>query len=226
MGTYPKYFANTISLFGISKAFGLASFRAGVVVAPLPVCKGLSQAIFQLMDSTPVPQVAGIVGAFNGSDRRYKEYDRYFRPIIAEYVYRYQFFKAMVEGIDSIPDQNTRQKIENDIRAYQKDENTVKMLLEGIPGVHIRKGTEPDSGFFACMDLTPLKGKKYGDKVILNDEDMLEYFYIKGKIVWIMGESMSWPYEDEIIGRVNFALEKEALVYNMSIITKAVRELQ
>jgi len=226
LATNPKYFNNTISLFGLSKSFGLASFRAGVIVAPIPICKGISQMIFELMDSTPVPQVEAMVGAYNASNKRYKEYDKYFNPIIKEYEYRYQLFKSMVEGINTIKDEKIKEKIRKDIYKYQSDEEIRKMLLKGIPNVTIRKGTEPESGFFSVMDFTELKGKKYNDKVINNDEDMLEYFYIKGKIVWIMGESMSWPYEDEIIGRVNFALTKKALIDNMSIITKAVRELE
>ena len=76
------------------------------------------------------------------------------------------------------------------------------------------------------MDFTKLKGKKYGDKVIENDFDMLEYFYIKGKVVYIMGESVNWPNTDELIGRINFALTKKALINNMKIITTSVRELK
>lgn len=225
MGTYKKYFNNTISLFGLSKSFGLASFRSGVVVAPIPICRGIASQIFQLRDSTPVPQVESMVGAYNASDKRYKSYEKYFAPIIKEYKYRYLLFKAMVEGIEVIKEDKIRNKIKKDIYKYEKDENIRKMLLEGIPNVSIRKNSEPESGFFALMDFTKLKGKKYGNKIIENDFDMLEYFYIKGKIVYIMGESVSWPNEEEIIGRINFALTKKALINNMTIITKSVREL-
>ena len=119
-----------------------------------------------------------------------------------------------------------KNRIIRDIYHYEKDENIRKMLLEGIPNVSIRKNTEPESGFFAVMDFTKLKGKKYENKVIENDCDMLEYFYIKGKIVYIMGMSVSWPNEDEIIGRINFALTKKALINNMKILTTSVRELR
>ena len=226
LATYPKYFNNTISLMGISKAFGLASFRAGVIVAPIPICRGITTHIFEMMDSTPVVQVESVAGAFNASDKRYREYDRYFEPLMNEYEYRYELFRAMVEGIDSIKDQKTRNKIIRDIKHYEKDDDVRKLLLEGVPDVEIRKGTTPESGFFAVMDFTKLKGKKYGDKVIENDFDMLEYFYIKGKIVYIMGESINWPNHDELIGRINFALTKKALINNLKIITTSVRELE
>lgn len=226
LATNPKYFNNTISLFGISKAFGLAGFRAGVIVAPIPITRGINGQIFQLMDSTPVVQVESVVGAFNASKRRYKEYKRYFTPLIKEYKYRYLLFKAMVDGIDSIDDIHTKNKIKKDIYKYEKDEKIRQILLEGIPNVSIRKYTEPESGFFAVMDFTKLKGKKYDNKIIENDFDMLEYFYIKGKVVYIMGSSISWPNEDEIIGRINFTLTKKALINNMKIINTSVRGLK
>ena len=226
LATYPKYFNNTISLMGISKAFGLASFRAGVIVAPIPICRGITTQIFETMDSTPVVQVESVAGAFNASDKRYREYNRYFRSLMKEYEYRYELFRAMVEGIGSIKDMKTRNKIIRDIKYYEKDDKIRKLLLEGIPNVEIRKGTTPEYGFFAVMDFTKLKGKKYGDKVIENDFDMLEYFYIKGKVVYIMGESVNWPNSDELIGRINFALTKRALINNMKIITTSVRELK
>ena len=226
LATYPKYFNNTISLMGISKAFGLASFRAGVIVAPIPICRGITTQIFETMDSTPVVQVESVAGAFNATEKRYKEYETYFKPLMKEYEYRYDLFRAMVEGIDTIKDGKLKKKIIRDINHYEKNDKIRKLLLEGIPNVEIRKGTTPESGFFAVMDFTKLKGKKYGNKVIENDYDMLEYFYIKGKVVYIMGESVNWPNTDEIIGRINFALTKKALINNMKIITTSVRELE
>ena len=36
---------------------------------------------------------------------------------------------------------------------------------------------------------------------------------------------MSWPYEDEMVARTNFALDLPALVKNYSIIGQVVEEL-
>ena len=136
--------------------------------------------------------------------------------------------KALEEG--NVVDPNTIIPLDENIKNPTPEQENLevfrKMLLEGIPNVSIRKNTEPESGFFAVMDFTKLKGKKYNDKVIENDFDMLEYFYIKGKIVYIMGRSVSWPNEDEIIGRINFALTKKALINNMKILTISVRGLE
>ena len=226
LATFPKYFNNTISLFGISKAYGLASFRAGAIVAPIPICRAITAQIWQYMDSIPTPQIQAVIGAFNGSEKRYKMARKYFKPIISEYKYRFMLLKALIEGIDSISDIKLKNKIIRDIYKYEKDKESRKYLLKGVPGVFIKKGTTPMSGFFAVIDFTRLKGKRYEDIVINDDFDLLKFLYIEGKIKCIMGKNMSWPIEDEIVARVNFGLEKHALVNNVSIINKAVRKLK
>ena len=226
MATYDKYFNNTISLFGVSKAFGLASIRAGVVVAPTPICKALTTEIEYQMTGYPVVQAACITGAFNGTNKRYKDVKNYLDPIINEYQYRFLLLKALVEGINTIKNVDAKNRIIKDLNKYVKDENTKKLLLEGIPNVEIRKGTTPESGFFAVIDFTKLKGKKYDNNIINTDIDLLKYFFIEGKVKFIMGSNVSWPYEDEIVGRVTFSLDIDALIMNMIIVNKAVRKLK
>ncbi len=226
MASIPKYFNNTISMFGISKAYGLASFRAGVIVAPIPICRGISNLIFQAMDSVSVLQVKALEGAFNGTDKRYKETKKYFTPIIKEYQYRYELLKCLVEGINSITDNTIKTKIKRDIAYYEKDPSIQKILLEGIPLVTLRKNTVPTSGFFAILDLTNLRGKKYANNTINTEYDLLKYFYIEGKILYLMGSNISWPYDNEMVARINFGLEKKALINNFKIINLAVRKLK
>ncbi|MGM9835113.1 MAG: aminotransferase class I/II-fold pyridoxal phosphate-dependent enzyme [Bacilli bacterium] len=221
----PKYFNNTISLFGLSKAFGLASLRAGFVVAPYPIVRALANNINHSMDSIPVPLVESVAAAFNGTDRRYKVVKNFLKPIIAEYQYRYNLLKALVNGINTIPD-CYHSRVISDVRKYSQDENEVSELLHGLKNVSIRKGTEPDSGFFAILDFTGIKGKKTKEYTINTDKDLLRYLYEKGKIRFIMGSNMCWPNKDEIIARVTFGLDIKALVYNFSIINKSLKELK
>lgn len=226
MAIYPKYFNNTISLFGISKAYGLASFRAGFIVAPIPICRGIANNIFQMMDSVPVLQVESVVGAFNGTNSRYNQTKKYFKKIINEYKYRYNLLLALIYGINNINNEALKNKIKKDIDSFEKDTEIRKMLYEGIPEVEIRKKTDPESGFFAILDFTKLKGKKFDNTIINNDLDILKYFYIKGKVKCIMGMNMSWPNENELIARINFAIEKKALINNFKIIKKSIKELK
>ncbi len=226
MASNPKYFNNTISLFGISKAYGLASFRAGFIVAPTPIIHKIEDKTFQTVLSTPALQVEACSGAYNGSNKRYRYYKKYFKKLIPEYKYRYQLFKAMVDGINSVKDEKLKNKIVKDIKKYIKGEEELKVIFKGIPNVSIRKGVVPKSGFFAVLDFTKLKGKTYDDNLIENDYDLLKYFYIKGKVEYIMGKSMSWPNKEEIIGRISFALTKKAMIDVMYIINTAVRDLK
>ena len=81
MGTYEKYFDNTITITGLSKSYGLASLRAGMIVANEAIIRGVRNYIFQTMDSSPVLQGKALAGAFNSSYTREQEYEKYFNPI-------------------------------------------------------------------------------------------------------------------------------------------------
>ena len=224
MISYPKYFDNTISLFGLSKAFGLAGMRAAVIVAPLPVANLMFMKMHHMMDSAPTVQVAAIGGTFNGTDRRYKEWRRYLTPIIREYKYRYQLLKALVYGVDTVSDRRLRTKIRRDISRYAKDYSNE--LCKGC-GDLIKIKVEPRSGFFAVFDFTAIKGKKTPDgKVILNECDLLSYFFSKGGLRYLMGGNIFWPNPDEFVGRISYGIERKNIVSNMQIMHQAIKELK
>lgn len=225
LASMPKYFNNTISLFGVSKAYGLAGVRAGVIVAPIPICNGICDIIFSNMDSISLLQTQIIAGAFNGSNRRYRAAKRYFKPIIKEYKYRLDLLQCLVEGIDSVKSKKQINRIKKDIKKYTKDENLQKQLLLGIPDVVLRKDTYPEAGFFAIVDFTQYKGKKDNEKIIKNDADFVEFLYKETKIKCIMGLNMSWPNESEIIARICFSLEIKDLIYNFELIGRALKKL-
>lgn len=226
LASMTKYFNNTISLFGVSKSYGLAGVRAGVIVAPIPICNGICDIIFSNMDSISLLQTQVIAGAFNGSNRRYRCAKRYFTPIIKEYKYRLDLLQSLVEGIETVKSDKNKKRIKKDIKKYTDNLELQKKLLNGIPDVIIRKDTYPEAGFFAIVDFTKYKGKKDGKKVITNDADFVEYLYKKTKIKCIMGMNMSWPYENEIIARICFSLEIKDLIYNFELIGKALRGLK
>ena len=188
LASFPKYFNNTISLFGLSKSYGLAGIRAGAVVAPIPICKGIGEKIFTSMDSLPVFQVQALAGAFNGSDEKISK------------------------------------KIKKDMRKYVKDDNLQNILLNGIPRLKIRKCTYAESGFFIVVDFTEFKDKSIDGNIIKNETDLIKYLYKKSKFKTIMGQNMSWPYENEMIGRFNFAIDIPDLIDNFIGLHKALNE--
>ncbi len=226
MASYEKFFDNTITIAGLSKSYGLASIRAGMVVANEIIIRAIRNNIFQTMDSSPVLQGRALAGAFNASERRKKEYDNYFNPIIAEYKYRLELLKALINGLDFIDDSSLKNQIENDIRNYAFGYN-INQILDGIPNVDFVNGTLPDSGFFEILDFTKLKNKVAENGRIISDEkELLKYMYEQEKIKLILGQSISWPDEEQLIGRVTTALPREDLVEHFSAMNKCLRKLK
>lgn len=226
MASMPKYFNNTISFLGLSKSYGLASVRAGFIVAPAPICSGICDIISSDMGSISLLQTQVVAGAFNGTNRRYKIAKKYFKPLIKRYIYHLNLLQALIDGIDSINSLKCKKRIIKDINKYTKNKNLQNKLLKGIPGVELRKDVYPDSGFFAIADFTQLKGKKYNGETINNDADFLKFLYKETGIKCIAGLNISWPYEDEIIIRVGFSLDINDLILNFELIGKAVEGLE
>ena len=226
MGTYEKFFDNTITITGLSKSYGLASIRSGMVVANEIVVRAIRNNIFQTMDSSPVLQGRALAGAFNATTRRQEEYDNYFNPIIKEYKYRLELLKALVNGLDSINDNNLKIKIAKDIKKYIYNYN-LKEIMEGIPNVDFVKGTLPDSGFFEMLDFTGLKNKvSENGRVISDEKELFKYMYEQEKIKLILGQSISWPDSEQLIGRVTTALPREDIIEHFGAMNKCLRKLR
>lgn len=225
IASIPTYFNNTISILGLSKAYGLAKAKAGVIVAPIPVCNKICDEFFGEMDSMSVFQAAAVAGAFNGTNRRYKKSKRYFKKLIREYQYHLHLLEALIYGIDYENISLDRKSIKKDIEKYTKDAKKLEIIFKGCPGTEIRKNTYPESGFFAIVDFTKLKGKKHKGKIIQNDADFVTFLYETTKINCLMGLNFSWPIEEEIVARCNFAISKENLIHNFYLINKAIRSL-
>lgn len=226
MASYEKFFDNTITITGLSKSYGLASIRSGMVVANEIIIRAIRNKIFQTMDSSPVLQGRALAGAFNASERRKKEYNSYFNPIIEEYKYRLELLKVLINGIDFIEDNNLRAQIEKEIRNYAFGYN-INQILDGIPNVDFVNGTIPDSGFFEMLDFTKLKNKvAENGRVISDEKELLKYLYEQEKIKLIFGQSISWPNEEQLIGRVTTALPREDLVEHFGAMNKCLRKLR
>ena len=222
VATIPGMFRNTISLFGLSKSYGMAALRAGFVVADEIIIRELINRIFQGMDSSPDIVGQALVGAFNTSERREEVYKEYFEELRGIYKYKYNLLKCIVDGIDTV-DEEYKEKVLNKIKEVNKKD--YEMIIKGIPYVTFPKNLEPDAGFFAILDFTGIKGMKYKGYPINTEKDMLKFFYKMGRIRFLVGQSISWPNEDELVGRVTFALDDERIINALTQIHKAVLKL-
>jgi len=221
MGTISGMFKNTISLFGLSKSYGLAGLRAGFVVADEIIIREIINKIFQEMDA--IPSIIGVAlkGAFNTSKKRERFYKKYFNNLNGEYYFRYNILKSFVDGIDSV-DIKIRDKIYNYVK-NNTSKKDIEILENGINNINIK--LEVESGFFAVIDFTKLKGKLYNGNIINTEEDLLRFFYNEIKLRFIIGKSMLWPNENELIGRVTFAKERNEIINYCVKINEAIKKL-
>ena len=223
IATIPGMFRNTISLFGLSKSYGLASLRAGFVVADEVIIRELINRIFQEMDSSPDIVGRALAGAFNATPLRKQAYDEYFNELRDIYIYNFNLLKALVSGIDTV-DVNLKSAIENEVTEILGAEVSNE-VLNGLPYVDFPENLEPESGFFAILDFTKLKGMKYKGKPIYTEEDLLQFFYRTSRIRFLIGQSISWPYKDELVGRISFSVDKPKLVKAFNNMHKALKLL-
>lgn len=224
IATIPGAFRNTISLFGLSKSYGLASLRAGFVVADEIIIRELINRIFQEMDSSPDIVGQALAGAYNISKEREKAYQEYFSELRKIYKYKFNLLTALVSGIDSVS-KEYKDKVLLKIQEVLKNEEEVKELLKGLPLVDYKNKLIPEAGFFAILDFTKIKGMKYKGSIINTERDLLKFFYKTCRIRFLVGQSISWPNEEELVGRVTFALEDEVLINSFKLMHNAISKL-
>ena len=127
LASIPKYFNNTITLIGLSKSYGLAQVRAGAIIAPIPIINDITAQISHEVDALSYIQSAALAGAFNGTTRRYKKADKYFKGLIKEYKYHLSLIEALIYGINYKNCEQNRNEIMKDIKKYTTDEEKIKV---------------------------------------------------------------------------------------------------
>ena len=211
ISSIPGAFRNTISLFGLSKCYGLASLRAGFVVADEIIIRELINRIFQGMDSAPDIVGQALAGAYNTSEERQLVYKDYFSELRNIYKYKFNLMRSLIDGIDAI-DEEFKDKV---LEAFSKTnlaDSEIKKLLKGIPLIDIPENLLPEAGFFIILDFTKIKGMKYKGSPINTERDLLKFFYKTCRIRFLVGQSISWPNKDELIGRITFAIDDELII--------------
>lgn len=202
-------FQNTISLFGLSKSYGLAKQRAGFVVADEVIIRELVNKTFQSMDSPSDFLGRALVGAFQVSKERDRVYNEYFSELRKRYVFKFNLLKALVSGIDSISNYMYKKEVVKEVeKVLGKDKD--KLLESGIPYANLIM--EPEAGFFAMLDFTQLKGMKYNGSPIYTEKDLLDFFYKEFRLRFLVGQSFSWPYKNQLVGRITFAYPNEVII--------------
>lgn len=224
IATIPGMFRNTISLFGLSKAYGMASLRSGFVVADEVIIREVVNRIFQEMDAVPAIIGEALAGAFNNTEYRNKEYQKYFRKLRQEYINRYQLFKSLLMGIDSV-DPKHRETVLKLLYEHSTNNDYYPLLDHGINGANIMPKLEPESGFFLLVNFNELKGMHYKEFTINNEFDLLKYFYNTIKLRYILGSGCLWPNSNDILGRFTYAKSYEDLIEVSELMDQSIKKL-
>lgn len=225
IATIPGMFRNTITLFGLSKSYGMASLRAGFLIADEIIIREVINRIFQEMDSSPDIVGRALQGAFNASPERNKAYHNYFSKLRKEYIHKYHLLKALVEGIDAIKDKKEQEELKIIITENCSTKTEATKLLKGLPYTKFPENLEPEAGFFAILDFTELKGKNFRGQPIKTEKDLLEFFYKTNRLRFLIGQSISWPYHKELVGRITFALDDKELVEALKLINDSLQQI-
>ncbi len=225
IATIPGMFRNTITLFGLSKSYGMASLRAGFLIADEIIIREVINRIFQEMDSSPDIVGRALMGAFNNSEKRNEAYKKYFKPLRKLYIEKYQLLSALVEGINSVKNKDQKERIIKLVEENTSSKSEAKLLLKGLPYTKFPDNLEPEAGFFAILDFTELKGKNFRGQPIKTEKDLLEFFYKTNRLRFLIGQSISWPYPKELVGRITFALEDKDLIEAISLINNSLQQL-
>ena len=85
---------------------------------------------------------------------------------------------------------------------------------------------EPESGFFVLLDFTKIKGMKYKGEEIISERDLLTFFYKEHRIRFLIGQSISWPYKDELIGRLTTALPDDLMINTFKKMNDSLLKLE
>ena len=95
-------FDNTITIYSLSKSYGLASLRSGVIICNEIISSLIRDRIFQNSDSLSVIQSSAMSVIFSNKAQIKKKEVNIFSYIAKEYYERYIFVKGIIKGKDSI----------------------------------------------------------------------------------------------------------------------------
>lgn len=215
-------FDNTITLYTLSKSYGLAGLRAGMVISNEIVSSLIRDRIFQSFDSLSILQSSAISAAFLPGKKAEREREEYFTYTTKEYNNRYVFVKSIVEGVQNL-DKSEKTLLDKIIK-----ENNLKIdfhtHVNGIKDIKII--LKPESGFFLLLDLTGLIGKRYKKFKIIDERTLLQFLYTSENVKTLTGKAFCWLDESKLVIRVTTAFDYEGLLKNFLRFKSSIESLQ
>lgn len=222
MAMLPDMEGNIITLMGVSKSYGMAAARAGMIIADEKIIRGIRNQIFQQMDSTPLYAGKIMQAAFCNTEERNQVYENYFTNLRKEYIHKWTLMHALIEGIEAV-EESEKEGIKKLVAECCGEE--AEQVLRPIPQIRIAGNIIPESGFFVMLDLSGAKGMKYREVDIRTERDVLYFYYMYAYVKLLMGKSIGWPTE-EYVARVSFAMGDKDIINMIRQMKNAARKLE
>jgi aspartate aminotransferase len=214
------HFDNTITLYTLSKAYGLAGLRSGMIVANEIVSSLIRDRIFQVSDSLSILQSAAMSAVFISDTESTKNREEYFSYITKEYYERYIFIKSLVSGISTLS--NSERTIFDSIIS-KNNIDIASIDTGGISDIDIV--LEPESGFFVLLDLSKLIGKSYKGFKVFDDKTLLQFLYTSENIKVLTGNAFCWSNSKQLIVRTTIALSYYDLLDGFTRLKLSISQL-
>ena len=104
-------------------------------------------------------------------------------------------------------------------KAFQRRRDLIVRLAKDIPGFKVRS---PKGAFYLFPDVTALFGKRAGDKIIGNADELCEYLLTDGHVACVSGAAFGEP----TCLRISYACSEEQIVEAMQRIRTAIEQLK
>lgn len=211
VASFDDEYQNTVSLLGLSKSYGVAGMRAGLIVADEVIIRGIRDTIFQEVDSSSHLNTVALAAAFSASDDRNLAYQEYFTDIIYRYRFNFALIRAAVDGLDAV-DGMFRAEVASFVKKQLGVGPRAEWWLSGMEPVHFIDRLIPESGFFCILDFSELRGKTADGITIEDDISLLIYLFHRYRVNFITGKSMGWPNKEQIVARISYSVESQKIV--------------
>ena len=129
------HFDNTITLYTLSKSYGLAGLRSGMVIANEIVISLIRDRVFQASDSLSILQSSAMAAAFVPEESVQNEKEKYFTNITKEYYKRYVLVKSIIAGF-SVLDKSEKKLFDTIIKTLKLSIDIDKNM-NGIKDIRI-----------------------------------------------------------------------------------------
>jgi aspartate/methionine/tyrosine aminotransferase len=216
----------SVTLFSISKTFGLPGLRGGFAVGDEKTITGMIDYASSSVQGISLPVQYAVGAAFSMQNEEARE--DYIAQTRARYLERYEIVQAMIGGIKNLEEASAERKAEiQEIvkTAYGSLAEARSVLSSGMEDLEL---VNPDlqSGYFSILRLKEAARRYYGEQALTNSFKISAALIDREHILTLPGLSMLGKGVLDDSFRITFAFDHQTtLVHALKRLHKAVRVL-